>query len=138
MPKDSPTSRKATPRQKKLVQLMPQVEAGVITMESAFKKAGYSDATAKQQSNTLGAIRKNTVMQEALNKAGVTEELIADQIRSGISSLKPGSQQLGYIQTAAELRDAFPSKKIDHTVTTVDEMLDQAEGEGEHVQWKPE
>ena len=50
-------------------------------------------------------------MQDALRKAGVTEDFIAGNFKTGMSKLGPGRAQLGYLQTGAELLDSYPAKK---------------------------
>lgn len=124
-----------TPRQANFVKLMPLIAAGKLTVEAALKRAGFAESTAKQQKRVQDLVRGNSVMQEELKKAGLTEQFIAKEIAGDIKKLKPGRPKLGYLQTTAELIDAFPAKKLDHTLRGVDDLLDEAEDQGEHAEW---
>ena len=53
-----------------------------MTDREAAKRAGYTDATAKNPGKNI-ANRCKTEMQEALEDAGVTKELIAKKVREG-------------------------------------------------------
>lgn len=103
--------RRLTARQKAFVALFPAITAGKMTVEAALKAAGYSDSTAKQQTRTVEAVRNSSAMQEALRKAGVTEQRVAEKVGWGIAANGPVG--LGYTKLAAELLDAFPSKKFE-------------------------
>ena len=63
-----------TPKQRKLVALLPCVALGEISKETALKRAGYSDSTARQQTRMVNSVRKDSAMQLALRNAGVNEE----------------------------------------------------------------
>jgi hypothetical protein len=110
-------SNELNPRQKNLIELMPKVEAGEISMVEAMKRAGYADSTAHQQQSVLGAIRNNTKMQEALQKAGFTEDYLATGIVEGTTATEgekaiPDYRARGiFYKLGAELLDAFPAKK---------------------------
>ncbi|MDB5344242.1 MAG: hypothetical protein JWP89_2619 [Schlesneria sp.] len=70
-------------------------------------------------------------MQEALRKAGVTEEAIAQGVKEGMEATRLFSANFelheapdfharhAFVKTGAELLDAFPSKHIDATVTNL-------------------
>lgn len=103
-----------TARQKRLVPLLPAIAAGTITKKDALLKAGYSEGSSNQQQGPLGTVRIQTAMQKALKDAGVTEERIAKKIGKGMDSVFP-QVGLGFTKLAAELIDAFPSKKIEIT-----------------------
>jgi hypothetical protein len=51
-------SNKLTLKQKNLIALMPEVEAGRMTQEEAMKQAGYAASTARQQQSVLEAVSK--------------------------------------------------------------------------------
>lgn len=123
-------SRQLNAKQRKFITLMPQIVAGKLSVEGALKKAGYSKATARQQSNTIKRIRINTAMQDALKKAGVNEAFLATKIFAGTN----GKEAFNYIKLAAELMDAFPSQKIDADIN-INEELNAAEKEGDYAEW---
>lgn len=70
-------------------------------------------------------------MQEALRNAGVTEETIAQSVKEGMEATRLFSANFelheapdfharhAFVKTGAELLDAFPSKKIDATISEV-------------------
>lgn len=119
-----------TPKQKKLVAQMPAIAAGEKTKKAALLDAGYSESTANQQARIFGEVRNNVRMQEALRKAGVTEEALAEAVKEGIGATRLISINFrtheipdfharhSFVKTGAELLDAFPSKKIDITDKT--------------------
>ena len=117
---------KLTPKQKKLIALLPKVEAGEMTMKAAMIKAGYSEKTADQQQQVLGGLRTNTKMQEALDKVGVTEEKIATRIKRGMDTF--GNTAFNYTKLAAELRDAFPAKKQINADVSIEDLIKTQEG----------
>jgi hypothetical protein len=120
--------QKLTPKLKKLALLMPSVIDGKITLKAAMLKAGYAESSAMQQSQAVGALRNNARMQEALRKAGFTEEVIAVNIMEGIGAERSYLIHEGddsrietapdydarhkFLRTGAEMLDAFPAKKI--------------------------
>ncbi len=81
-----------------------------------------------QQSQAVGSLRNNTRMQEALQKAGFTEDFIASNIMDGIAAERtivadkevvtvPNKDaRHKFVKTGAERHGAFPPKKIDHTL----------------------
>jgi len=123
------TSRALTPKLRKLALLMPEVMDGKMTLKAAMLSAGYAESSALQQSQAVGALRNNVRMQEALAKAGFTEDVIATNIVEGISAERTFiadkevvtapdyDARHKFLRTGAELLDAFPSKKIDHTIS---------------------
>lgn len=108
-----PKRKALTPKQKKLVKLLPKVAAGDMTMKAAMLKAGYAESSANEQSETLGSLGNQRRMQEALRNAGMTEEYIAKEIVKDTKKLSPGATRLGYLKASTELLDVIPSKKID-------------------------
>jgi hypothetical protein len=118
-----------TPKLRKLALLMPEVMEGKMTLKAAMLKAGYAESSSNQQSSALGALRNNTRMQEALRKAGFTEEFIAEKIMDGLKATrnapakdKESDEEIAeeipdhharhkFLQTGAEMLDAFPAKK---------------------------
>ena len=133
---------------------MPKVEAGEITQEEALKQAGYADSTARQQTTVLGSLRQNTKMQEALKKAGFTEDYLAEGIVQGTKAIdgsmkvvrvlvdaageqldeeieiraKPDYRARGiYYKLGAELMDAFPAKVNLNADVTVDDLIKEQE-----------
>lgn len=117
-------AKKLTPRQAKLIKQIPAVVAGKKTKKQALLDAGYSEGSARQQQEALGSLRTNTAMQEALRKAGVTEDKLAHVIAGGLDAMKDRQPdhhaRHKFVVTAAELRDDFPAKKIDiHDVTPI-------------------
>lgn len=68
---------------------MPDVMDVKMTLEDTMLKAGYAESSVLQQSQAVGSLRKNTRMQEALAKAGFTEDVIAENIVEGIKAEKP-------------------------------------------------
>ncbi|QDT46189.1 hypothetical protein Pan258_02060 [Symmachiella dynata] len=144
MPKTKKESAKLTPKQKKLIQLLPLVEEGKITKMEAFKRAGYADSTAREQTTVLGQIGSNTKMQEALKKVGFTEEYLATGIVEGTQA--NGNAQGGgrypdyktrshYYKLGAELLDAFPAKKTVNAEVGVEELLNSAEDGSDYAEW---
>jgi hypothetical protein len=132
--KKKPTQRKPklTPRQKKLIALIPKVEAGEMTMKAALLKAGYSEESSDQQSTILGGLRRNARMQEALQKAGFTEEYLAKGVMEGTQATMPtstGRKHPDYkargifYKMGAELMDAFPAQKQISTTATIDDLI---------------
>lgn len=114
MPKQKRFSRK----QEKLKAQLPLVAAGEKTKKQALLDSGYAESSASQQSVVFGLIR--SPMQEALKKHSVDEERIAQQIDNGLEEDgKEGMVALGYTKLAAELIDAFPSKKVDVTLSNL-------------------
>lgn len=103
-----------TARQKRLVPLIPKIATGEMSKTNALLQAGYSKGSSKQQQGPLGSVRIQSIMQQALRKAGVTEERIAIKIGKGMDSYAP-NVGLGFTKLAAELMDAFPTKKIEIT-----------------------
>ena len=101
-----------TARQKRLVPLIPKIALGEISKTDALRQAGYSEGSANQQQGPLGSVRIQSIMQQALRKAGVTEERIAVKIGKGMDSYAP-NVGLGYTKLASELLDAFPTKRIE-------------------------
>ena len=136
-----------TPKQKKLIALLPKVASGEMKTETAMKQAGYSETTAKQQSKVMGGVRKSSVMQEALRKAGVTEAMLARKIAKGLRATRFFSAnfklhevddynaQHNYVKTAAELLDAFPAKKSLTAEVSPEELLAQEEQEATYAPW---
>lgn len=110
-----PVKTKLSPKQKKLISLLPLVEAGELTKTEALKRAGYADSTAREQQQVLGNLGNNKAMQEALRKEGVTEEAIAVGIREGLGAKEKGAPDFRarsiFVKIGAELLDAFPTKK---------------------------
>ncbi|PQO47398.1 hypothetical protein [Blastopirellula marina] len=143
--KKTPKKRqpKLTPKQRKLVSLMPEVEAGRMTKQQAMLEAGYADSTAHQQSTILGGLRTNTKMQEALQKAGFTEEYLATGIVDGTMATRPSFygdkadyQARGvFYKLGAELMDAFPAKKTINAEVGVEQILDEVEGGADPAEW---
>lgn len=105
------SKKRLTPKQKKLLALLPSVATGDMTMEAAMLKAGYSKSTSEQQTQTLKNIRTNSVMQEALEKAGFTESFIAETLVKDIKLLRPGQARRAYLELGSKLKDAFPATK---------------------------
>ena len=120
--------RSITPRQRKLVALLPKVKDGTLTKKQAMEKAGYSKKSALQQSNTFGSLRNNARMQQALRDAGFDEVFIAQKIVHGATQLRPGKPQLGYIQTGAELLDVKPATKQINAEGSIDDLIKAQEG----------
>lgn len=134
MPSKKPSRKKVlTPKQKKLVGLLPKVAAGDMNQAEAMERAGYSKSTARQQSKVMTAVRQSSVMQEALRKAGVTEERLAGVIDKGIR--KNDGYRYHYVKLGAELLDAFPAKKNLHGIVDPEELLNQAEKETVVAPW---
>lgn len=149
-----------TAKQKKLVAFMPEVEAGNMTLKDAMLKSGYSEETAKQQSTILGGLRSNTKMQEALKKAGFTEDYLAEGIVEGtgavdgklkvITKTEDGEEEVDFVgnpdynararyyKLGAELLDAFPAKKSINADVGVEELLDEAEEGADYTEWEKE
>lgn len=128
-------AKKLTPRQKRLIPLMAKVEAGEITQEEALKQAGYADTTARQQQSVLGSLRQNTKMQEALAKAGFTEEYLANGIVEGTqaTSATDRGEHADYrargifYKLGAELMDAFPAKKTINADVDIEDLIKSQE-----------
>ena len=136
MPKGS---KPPTPKQKKLISLLPQVESGQMTLKAAMLMAGYKESVSNQQSSVLGQIRSNTKMQEALKEAGFTEEYLAGGIVEGtkakISQMPDYNARAHYYKLGAELLDAFPAKKNINADVGIEELLDEQEDSAESVEW---
>ncbi len=119
--KRKPSKRELSPRQKKLVRLLPDVHAGKKTKTQAMLEAGYAASSANQQSEVLGNIRNNTRMQDALRKAGFTEEFLAAKIMDGAEAYTKGMfgtqpdfrARAQVLKIGADMLDAFPAKKLD-------------------------
>ncbi len=132
--KRKPTKRQKplTPKQKRLVQMLPKVQAGKMTKKAAIIAAGYSEKSANQQQRVLGSVRNNTVMQQALRAAGFDEEFIAASVMQGMRATDRGIPdphvRHKYLVTGAELLDTFPSKKVDVRDVTLDDLIKQQEG----------
>jgi hypothetical protein len=109
---------KMTPKQRRLAMLLPQVDAGTITLKAALLKAGYAETSANQQSRAVGSVRNNELMQKKLRKVGFNEQMIAEKLMNGVKKLLPGKAQLGYLSTGIELLDLFPAKKIKAEVSS--------------------
>lgn len=132
-------SENLTPRQKNLVALLPKVEGGEMSMKDAMIQAGYSETTANQQSTILGGLRSNTKMQEALKKAGFTEDRLAEGIVEGIGATEPTKRGERadyrtrgiYYKLGAELLDAYPAKKSIEASVGIDELINQQEASTE-------
>jgi len=62
---------------------MPQIATGKLPVEAALKKVGYTDSSARQQSQTTRNIRHNSAMQEALRKDGVTKAKLSRKVKEG-------------------------------------------------------
>ncbi|HEV7282314.1 MAG TPA: hypothetical protein VGN57_19080 [Pirellulaceae bacterium] len=126
-----------TPRQKKLISLMPKVESGELTMKQAMLQAGYAESTADQQSTILGGLRSNTKMQEALRKAGFTEQFLAEGIVEGAGATSigergehPDYRARGiFYKLGAELLDAFPNKVNINADVTIEDLIKQQEAD---------
>jgi hypothetical protein len=127
--------KRFTPKQRKFILLMPKVATGDLTVEAALKQAGYADSTARQQKSVTGRVRHVSAMQEALRKAGVDEKLVASKVKTGIGSWDKDTM-FKFAKLAAELLDAFPAQKQDHTFRTEDEVLDDVEKDGETAAWE--
>jgi hypothetical protein len=118
-----------SPKLKRLALFMPEVIDGTLTLKAAMLKAGYAESSSNQQSQAVGSLRNNGVMQEALRKAGVTEQSIATAVKDGMAATRFFSANFklyekpdfharhAFVKTGAELLDAFPAKKIDATMS---------------------
>jgi len=115
MAKKPPAKQKLNARQKKLVKLLPLVETGELTKTEALRRAGYAESTANEQTQVLGALGNNAVMQEALRKVNVTEDRLAEEIDKELKR-SGGHVKRGYIELSTKLLDAMPSQKHDVTV----------------------
>jgi hypothetical protein len=126
-------------KQRKWVRLQDKVARGEITQQEALLMAGYAQSTADQQSATIGRIRSNVSMQDALRNAGLDEEFIAEMLAEGLTELQHGPMKLAYTDRVASLLDVIPSRKIDKTLSghlrvSLGEIIDGAdklEKEGE-------
>lgn len=142
MPKQQKPPRKdrpLTPKQKKLLTELPKIEQGLKTKKRALLDAGYAESSARQQQAILGGLRNNRVMQEALRKAGVTEEMLAKSIRHGLKATRTFSAnfeiheapdfhaQHAFVKTAAELLDVFPAEKHVVAETTIADLIKSQE-----------
>lgn len=124
-----PKRQSLSPKLKKLALLMPGVIDGELTLKAAMLKAGYAESSSNQQSQAIGSLRNNGVMQEALRKAGVTEDSIAQGVKEGMAATRVFTANFklceapdyharhSFVKTGAELLDAFPAKKIDATIS---------------------
>lgn len=101
-----------------------------------MKKAGYSDGSARQQSKIMKGVRHSSVMQDALRKSGVTEDLLAKKIKAGLKSYSKDTIHK-FVALAAKLLDAFPAERNILGIGTVDEALDNAEGTVDYSGWSP-
>lgn len=136
MPEEKPPSaKKLTPKQRKLVALFPAIAAGSISVEEAMKRAGYSAGSARQQSKVMSGVRHSSAMQNALRKAGVTEEKLAGKIKDGLKSYNKDTIHK-FVQLAAKLLDAFPAERNIVGIGTVEEALDEAEGEVDYADFQ--
>ncbi len=122
-----PGSRKPTAKQKKLIALLPKVEAGEMTMQDAMLKAGYAETSAREQSAVLGSLGNNEAMQAALRKAGFTEDFLATGIVEGAQAtgvsitgrLHPDFRARGiFFKLGAELLNTFPAKRVQTEMVT--------------------
>jgi hypothetical protein len=122
-----------TPRQKNLIELLPKVEAGEISMVEAMRQAGYAESTAQQQSTILGGLRNNTKMQEALQRAGFTEDYLATGIVEGTKAVAGENDKADFkargifYKLGAELLDAFPAKKNINADVSLDDLIKEQE-----------
>ena len=126
---------------------MPKVESEELTLQAAMLQAGYAESTSHQQSTILGSLRTNTKMQEALHKAGFTEQFLAEGIVEGAGATevrgqgdeRPDYRARGiYYKLGAELLDAFPAKKNINAEVPIEDMLDQVDGHVQYAPWKDE
>lgn len=127
------------PRQRKLIPLLIEYEAGNITLEEALKQAGYADSTARQQTTVLNPLRQNSAMQAALRDAGFNEESIAKKVVEGLTATRPividkeivdvpdADAQHKYLKTGAELMDAFPAKKNINAEVSIADLINAQE-----------
>lgn len=89
--------------------------------DTGDERRGYAATTADQQQKVLGNIRIKTAMRKALEKAGVTQDLLGHKIREGLDA-KNGSgkpkhhARHKFVVTASELHAAFPAKKLEHKI----------------------
>jgi hypothetical protein len=114
-------------KQKKLAMLLPDVEAGKLSMVQAMKNAGYADSTANQQQEVLGGLRNNTSMQTALRKAGFTEDFLAKGIVEGTKA-KKGSQpdhftRHMFLMSGAKLLDVVPADRKQVALSGIDDLI---------------
>lgn len=120
-----------TPRQKNLVKLMPQVEEGELTKKEAMMKAGYKESSATQQSVIFGGLRNNTRMQEALRKAGFTEDYLAEGVMDGTGATFKGLPDYKargvFYKLGAELLDAFPAQKNINAEASIADLIKSQE-----------
>lgn len=112
-PKKKP--QRLTPKQKKLIKLLPKVELGELTLQNAMKEAGYADSTAREQSRVMGQVGNNAVMQDALRKAGVDEERLSKEIGKGLKTT--GHVKRSYVELGVKLLDAMPVQRHKHEIT---------------------
>lgn len=83
-------------------------------------EAGYSEKTATSGTEEIFCSDTiKTPMQKALEKAGVTIDIVGQKISEGLDATERGvipdfATRHKYVVTAAELHDVFPSKKLDH------------------------
>jgi len=155
--KPSKRQPKLTPKQRKLIELMPLVEDGKITQKEALLRAGYKESSAHQQSSVLGGLRTNTKMQEALEKVGFTEDYLAKGIVEGAAATEATKKVVEdedgnfsteeradyrtrgiYYKLGAELLDAFPAKKSIEAQVGVEALLDQADEATDYAEWGDE
>ena len=115
-------AKKLTPKQKKLVALLPAVATGDMTMEAALLKAGYSKSSARQQSDAIGNLRQNSVMQNALRDNGIDEKTVASKIKKGLDTFDKDTM-FKFTKLAAELLDAFPATKNINAEVGIDELI---------------
>jgi hypothetical protein len=112
---NSERQKPLTPKQKKLVALLPKIESGEMTKTAAILQAGYTESSAREQSRVMGSIGNNAVMQAALRKAGVNEDLLSQSIREGLTADEKGTPDYRtrsvYVKIGADLLDAFPTQR---------------------------
>lgn len=111
------------PRQRKLIEQIPEIIEGKKTKKQAILDAGYKESTAREQQQVLGNIGIESVMQAALRKAQVTEDKLSEKISEGLEATRLYGQhgeietedyatRHKYVVTAAEFLNAFPDKNI--------------------------
>lgn len=105
---------------------------GEMSIEEALKKGGYSDTTARQQSAVIDSLRQNSAMQDAMEKAGIDENLIVGKLRIGLDT--PAKDTMfKFLKLAAELKDAFPAKKTIEAQVGIEHLLDSAEDTADYT-----
>lgn len=77
--------KKLTPRERLLIKYL----ASGMTQKDALIKVGYSEMTAsKAAKDILGKPRLQTAMQRAMEKAGVTDDLLGAKLKDGLEANK--------------------------------------------------